>query len=356
MAETEFGTTPNVRSSSKIALLWHGLPGYARSCIAHTVERHPEIEWTIIGTVSHDHQQYAEAKDCGGVLVRYLDRLGSKGWDELEIDPPDLVILTSWAHPQFMKLGAEAREKGGRVVLMMDNVFLPTLRKLLGIGYFRARLHRCYDGVWVPGRAARKFARVLGFAPHEIEDGLYCGNEAVFRAVSPPPQGGKLLYVGQLIARKGIPALVELAEAGSLDPQRVIMVGVGPLEEKARKAGFQILGFRSAGEIAKLVEESVALLAPSRLDHWGVVLHEAALAGRMILSTRHTYAAADLVQHGINGYVMANSTPGEVLKALKWLDSLTEEGLRYANAVSRERARQFSWNRWENTLLSFARA
>ena len=44
------------------------------------------------------------------------------------------------------------------------------------------------------------------------------------------------------------------------------------------------------------------LILPSRIDPWGVVIHEAACAGLPVIASRTSYAALDLVEEERSGY------------------------------------------------------
>lgn len=92
----------------------------------------------------------------------------------------------------------------------------------------------------------------------------------------------------------------------------VLVLGTGPLADAVdRMAGglaslaVTRLGFVQPKEIAVWFQRSRLFLFPTDWDPWGLVVNEACAAGLPVLASPNAGAARELVQSGMNGYVLA---------------------------------------------------
>jgi glycosyltransferase involved in cell wall biosynthesis len=201
----------------------------------------------------------------------------------------------------------------------------------------RALLQRLFGG-WVGRRAigmlavshfAEQFYIELGFDTERVFPFGY------FRAGSHRPQIGarsrvkertEVIFVGQLIHRKGVDFLLE-AMVPLFDQHSDLflsVVGAG-IEAQALEACAQALGVQDRvnfeGTIgsdkiqARLVSADLLVL-PSRWDGWGMVVNEALSAGVPVIASDRC-GAADLVQHGVNGYVFRSEDVEDLRQCLR---------------------------------------
>lgn len=334
-----------------IGVLWMGFPYYAARAIREAKLRHPE--WRFVIVSSNVGIPYRDLENMVGEKIHWIDQDDRPSWREFSGGVPDLVLVTSWPHPAFNDLVRQARDaRGTPVVCMVDNFLRYTLRQLLGAVYFRLVLRRRYAAMWVPGKAGARFMDFLGVAPNYVYQGLYAGDSGIF---SPPPPDAVrhgLLFVGQLIPRKGLRPLASLwrQRRDTGEAPDLTIVGAGPLEADLRASGISVLGFKQPRELVEYYRRASALILPSRIDHWGVVVHEAALCGCLLLVTRQCGCSADLVQHGINGFVMKQGSTEEIAAALHWLESLSPERVRAGRELSVRLAHQITPGAWADTL------
>ncbi len=149
-------------------------------------------------------------------------------------------------------------------------------------------------------------------------------------ALSPSPRESgatRFVFVGQLIPRKGIDVLLKamrlvhdrhprarLELAGS-DPSR------GTYPALARELGLDAVvrftGTVPANEVGNVIARSDVLILPARHDGWGVVLNEAASAGKAIIASSATGAAHHLVVPGMNGFRFAAGQVEELAQAMQ---------------------------------------
>jgi glycosyltransferase involved in cell wall biosynthesis len=179
---------------------------------------------------------------------------------------------------------------------------------------------RVVIGSWVARRAKGLFAvshfatnyfAQLGFRRENIYPFGYFRMTPTAE-VTPDEDIARLVYVGQLIHRKGLDILLQaLAPLWTTFPRvRLSLIGNGP-EEALIAAQLQannlanhvtLEGSRPSSEIHELLARASALILPSRWDGWGLVVNEALSAGVPVIASDRC-GAADLVLHGVNGYV-----------------------------------------------------
>ena len=174
-------------------------------------------------------------------------------------------------------------------------------------------------------------AQVLRFA--RVEDWpkvhvIRCGVTDSFmdRAAVPLPATPRLLAVGRLDAVKGYPVLVDavelLVEQGV--PVSVTIVGDGPLrpalERQIEALGIggtiRLAGWRSAEEIASLVERCRAVVIASFSEGLPIVAMESLALRRPVIATT-VGGLPELVRDGVSGWLVAPGSAEELAGAMR---------------------------------------
>ena len=337
-------------SAIHIGIAWMGLPYYAARVIQEAQSRHRNWKFTIVST--RDEIPYSGVE----ALVNHVIWVDSKkvaSWEDVGEKFPDLLLVTSWPHKAYRSLAAEAqRARNTKVVVMVDNYLRYTAKQALGYFYFRAVLRKLFSAAWVPGRAGVQFLEFLGMDHRDIYTGLYSGDPTTFAPPSVDRPRRKVIFVGQFVRRKGV---INLSKALDRRTKKILgeeveFIGVGPLRHRLVTHGHCVKSFLQAKELADEYRLASALILPSKIDHWGVVVHEAALCGCLLIVSRQCGCAGDLVEHGVNGYVMTNNSVREIRAAFIWLRSLSEGAIRRGRAVSAARAGAITPSKWVDTL------
>jgi glycosyltransferase involved in cell wall biosynthesis len=118
-----------------------------------------------------------------------------------------------------------------------------------------------------------------------------------------------LLYAGRLSEEKGVFQLVNIfAEARVANSKvRLVFAGTGPAEEKLRELlpDAIFLGWQPHERLCELYNRADLLLLPSVFDTFGCVVLEAMSCGLPVCAYA-TKGPADIIDHGVNGFLARN--------------------------------------------------
>jgi glycosyltransferase involved in cell wall biosynthesis len=155
----------------------------------------------------------------------------------------------------------------------------------------------------------------------------------------------RLLFVGRLDVVKGIPLLLNAVEAlRAKHPDLILqVVGDGPhraeLERQVQAAGLAevvlFLGYKSQDEVADILSHSDMLVLPSFAEGVPVVLMEA-MAARVPVVTSQVGGVAELVEHGVSGFVYP---AGDVQSLTSYIDQIVSHPERSAEMGAAGRAK-----------------
>ncbi|MBU1695359.1 MAG: glycosyltransferase [Verrucomicrobia bacterium] len=225
-----------------------------------------------------------------------------------------------------------------------------------GIGALRRYLLRSFlrraTRVFCIGSAARDAYRALGVSEDRLSVVSYCCDTR--RYADPDREAtqqlrrrfrleGKttFLFSGQLIPRKGVDLLLRAFARTAAERQDValLILGDGPLRESLEKSvpeeirdRVHFVGQVPQADLPRYFAAASVFVFPSRYDGWGVVINEACAAGLPVLSTDAVGAALDLVQDGVNGFILARDDEQGFYEKMKFFagqpDRITAFGTR----------------------------
>lgn len=165
-----------------------------------------------------------------------------------------------------------------------------------------------------------------------------------------------VLHAGRLLPVKGVDVLIEAAALAR--GVKLLIVGDGPrrsaLEREAASVGIDatFAGFLAGDQLVEAYVAADIFALLSRRETWGVVVNEAAACGLPLVLASGIGAAADLLEPGENGELVATESAQEAAAVLGRLAEDLELRARFG-AESRNRAS--TWD-YESSIESFVSA
>ena len=276
--------------------------------------------------------------------------------DLLKAFAPDAVFMSGWFDDGYLQVARAMRDQGVVVVAGSDEQWTGSWRqqgaRLIAPWY----LHSAIDVLWVAGERQRQFARRLGFRGAQCWDGVYGCDWEAFAAQHTGALPRAFLFVGRYIRRKGVDLLADAYatyRAETETPWRLICAGSGPQEGLLDdRPGIENRGFVQPNALPDLMAEAGALVLPSREEPWGVVVAEAAAAGRPLLCSEACGAAVHLLRDRYNGYLVQSESARHLARCMRTLSTLPDEQRQRMGARSHMLSKQYTPARWADTLTS----
>ncbi len=243
-----------------------------------------------------------------------------------KLNPKSRIIL--WA------LYSEATEQGrGRLREWLRHILLPHT-----------------DAVLVNGESGARYIHRFGVADEKIFRVFQPIDVSIFSAVNlhrDPSQATRLLYVGQLIERKGLLPFMKALEAWAKDhPEKTIelwLVGDGPLQATLegqnlpRNVSVRFWGNVEYAKLPEIYAQAGILAFPTLADEWGLVVNEAMAAGLPILGSLYSQAVEELCVEGKTGWIFRPDQESEIYGALDRALSTPVEVLETMRVTVRDR-------------------
>lgn len=251
---------------------------------------------------------------------------------------PDAVLMHSWHYGPYRE-AIKALPSGTLRICWMDNVWRNVPKQWVGRAVAPWWVQSIFDCVMVPSDRTEFFARRLGFGEADVIRGSLAADTQVFG--SGPRTGEEVaghrtfLACQRLVHHKGADVLADAYRryrASARDPWRLTIAGLGPMAaDFAGIEGVTLLGFQQPAELAELMRTSSAFVLPSRIDPYGVALHEAAISGLPLITTYQVGAAPSFVQDGQNGWTVASGDAGALAASMAHMSALGDS----AEGISR---------------------
>ncbi len=333
-------------SSLRLALITNVIPPYHKPVLDRLAQRYPHLR-VLLSTPMESNRPWK--LEWGGldVVVQKTITLNRQWRHPKGFSEPLYVHLPIDTVSQLRRFRAQvviSWEMGARTMLAAVYRWTRRDAKLIvwaeiaestehGRGALRRRfrrlLHYGVDAFLVTGKSGARYLRALGVPDRKIFQISYTTD--VSRFLTAPvtrtaESAWKLLYVGQLIERKGLlPFVAALARWAALHGERAVelrLAGDGPLRETLQQmalpanAKLVVLGNIGYDDLPGVYAQSGIFVLPTFADTWGVVVNEALAAGLPVLGSVYGQAVSELVTDGINGWTFRPDVGEEMFQAL----------------------------------------
>jgi glycosyltransferase involved in cell wall biosynthesis len=273
---------------------------------------------------------------------------------ELVLNKPHVLILSDYTDPTIWLALAVAKLLKIPLIYWTEGIKEP--QSILGkiSRPFRTLFIKKSGSIIVPGRLSKNYVISVGanpekvfIAPNTIDTELFVETSNKYGAYKNQLKaqlGFKdkvlILYVGQLVERKGVKYLLHAYAKIKKEYNDValLVLGSGPLESNLIKlaSSLELSDFRIIGSglsLKKLIMlYSVAdiFVLPTLEDVWGFVINEAMACELPVVATRASQAAQEMIRSGANGYIVKEADVNEMCEALKKLVADSELRLEMA--------------------------
>lgn len=164
----------------------------------------------------------------------------------------------------------------------------------------------------------------------------------------------KLLYVGQLVQRKGIADLFTALKRLNSHAISLTICTRGFFDEALLNAfkGLQIEIKRdvSHDDLLKEFHAADLFIFPSLAEGFGFVILEAMHTGLPVMTTSNT-AGQDLIEDGINGFIVPPASPEKLAGRIEHA-VLNRDQLKQMGEKAHHSAAQYTWDRFRNNIIS----
>lgn len=302
---------------------WMNMPSFYQEDLFRALVDSGRVDLEVVYArdLDDNRRRLGWERDLGGYTSRVLTgRRLFEAWRIARAQHDRIHVVNGiWAVPAFT-VALLALTTAGGDYLIYSEAPDPTVRLTISRQWLRATLGRYLAsrtrGLLAISHFAADFYQSLGVPPSRVFPFGY------FRKNVTPDDGTifpressnhfELLFVGQVIPRKGVDLLIEAVVPLllSMTDLRITLVGDGPsrpaLEDQVRSLGIEerirFEGVLGSDRIGERIARADALVLPSRWDGWGLVVNEALAAGVPVIVSDHC-GASDLVEPGVNGYV-----------------------------------------------------
>ncbi len=320
-----------------ICFAWDGFPQYAARCVGAFVKSTNESVCVVATKPDVPVQGMEELASCS---VRWV-----KSHGRINMLTPDILVVSGWGVPAFNDLVLRVKEAGGKVIVVNDDNVIYSCKGLLRAIRFRLFLSRRFDAFFVPGKAGMRLMRFYGVPQNKIFSGMYAADTSVFyngRSLTKRPK--RIVYVGRFNARKNVLRLCEafLKAKGAENGWTLALYGSGELKDKLpRHPAIEINDFVQPEELGDVYRNARCFALASVEEHWGLVVHEAALSGCVLLLSDCVGAAEDFVGKW-NGITFKPKSSRDIICAMKQMFDMNDADLLRAQEESFERAKTIS--------------
>jgi glycosyltransferase involved in cell wall biosynthesis len=281
----------------------------------------------------------------------------------------DAVWLHGYAHHAQLRALVAAKRLGMKVLLRGEShdksadrsTFVSALKRRILTSLFQR-----IDAFLAIGTANRNYyldhgvpARKVFMMPYAVDNARFqaaATKESRMRLVAAlglQPGRPVILFASKLQSRKRPGDLWEAytrLSPNGVDEPSPYLIFAGEGEQRAELEGavamrgwtsVRFVGFQNQTELPAYYAAADVFVLPSEREPWGLVINEAMNAAKAMIVTDQVGAAADLVQEGVNGYVIA---VGDVETLAKRLREITNDPTLAREMGARSLSRVCDWD------------
>jgi len=336
-----------------VAILFAELSPYMLACWRALIHRH-EFELLVVHLPTNMEAPFDLTLE-GIVCIDRRSATTSSLMSVVRAFGPDALLVSGWGDRGYRHVARRYKSLGVPVIMGIDTQWENTLRQRAAATVASHWLGGLADVLWVPGERQVQMAARLGFTGLNCWEGVYCCDWDAFAVEGCLPRKS-FLYVGRFVESKGIRDLLwayDSYRSRTTDPWPLFCAGTGRLEKAIHESpGVTSLGFVQPGHLPSVLRRyGGALILPSRIEPWGVILQEAAASGLPLICSDACGAAPHLAHNYYNALRFKAGRKDELAACLELFTSLVHDRRREMGLASIELAKTFQPKRWAQTLV-----
>ncbi|MGE8141576.1 glycosyltransferase [Novosphingobium sp. NPDC080210] len=247
----------------------------------------------------------------------------------------DVAFLSHYNELRVFLAAVLLRLVGCRVITLMVSKF-DDYPRLLWREVGKALMLAPYDGVLVASRRTADYMRFLGFRRRPIANSLDSLDLARLRRLGTAEEAvahadRDFLIVARLVEKKNLHfALRAYAEwtRNAVHPRRLRIIGYGHLEPELRALAGELgiadrvvfMGVAESAQVCQAMRDALCLILPSTEEQFGFVVIEALAQGLPVLVSANAGAVDELIDNGVNGWIVDPYRPQALIAAMALLD------------------------------------
>lgn len=244
-------------------------------------------------------------------------------WKYVKKYHPDIVVIGGYStNTEIMNLLTSKLHKE-KIFLNFDGINIENIYKKTLKDFIKKLLIRSADKYLISGDITYKFLEKFGvdrkdiyiypftslYASEVMNDILSQDEKGLLKQTLNMPEDKIIISVGSFIERKGFDILLKAAQlmTGNIG---IYIVGDKPSKEYIKMAdkvkGIKVhfIEFQRKEMLMDYYKASDLFVLPTRYDAWGLVINEAMANGLPIITTDHCVAGLELIENGVNGYIV----------------------------------------------------
>ncbi|NUP73615.1 MAG: glycosyltransferase family 4 protein [Sinomonas sp.] len=242
----------------------------------------------------------------------------------------DALVVGGWESPAYWLAALRGRKAGARLVGFYESTLATHGFRSGPVAAVRQKFFRALDAVVVPGVAAQEALLSMGvenskifvgFNPVDVA-GIHAGAVKARVGSATEPDGHRYLYLGQLIDRKNVAALISALWRLGDSEDTLTVAGSGhllePLKALRDELGLQdrvaFIGPVAYERVPEVLAEHHTLVLPSTEEVWGLVVNEALAAGLHAVVTRSSGVAPSI--EGMRGVFLSEPGSADLAEAM----------------------------------------
>lgn len=330
---------------SNVKIIWfhEELLGYVISTIKSICSNYPETKIHIVHWDKKDHTTIKyNIKSFQNITFTNRSEVNTEDLCNLLFSyNPDIIYLPGWSDNGYLKSVKRYKKLNPRCITIcgIDDQWWGTLRQIIGSVYFKIKLRKIFDFMWVSGKPQYHFVQRLGYDHERIISNLYSADSRIFSGNTPAVK--RFVFVGRFGKYKGLDVLLK---AYSLLPKRIkdewnlTLIGSGELTSCRviqNENNITVMPAMQPGELLKELKKGGVACMPSYFEQWGVAIHEMALLGYPLITSSACGAASEFLITNFNGFMFRRGDHRTLQEALLSVAMLDIEELKLFGDRSR---------------------